>query len=482
MIIIQAKFSNSFVEDPLLKLSRVSKNLLDLEFDRTKFEGRYCDRVLTSFDLFRKTYMSLISKKPKLSIIYHYVSKGIEVHPNVQRQANDLVDDVSGMFPDARVEVKFLGADALLKMSQFRSNDVHRLKVAENPMSSSGQVFIALVNLADYYEFLTDEEGKLIKHLFESNVRDYQGKTNVNNEIQKTLQSIDDEDFWWLNNGVTIVASEVSAPGRKELIIHNPEIVNGLQTSSEIHRYFSWNIEKVDTEKRNILVRVIVPESEETRDRIIRATNSQTSIPKSSLRVTDPIHRQIEDYMKPRGLFYDRRKNYYKNEGKKPREIISVSFLAQCLMSVLVQKPDFARARPSTLLDDENVYNKLYNMNNDLNTYYVISYLGRETELKLKLSGTYSSAEINDIRFYVLYAVCVKLTGQIRPTNRIIAALTLDDVEQIIATSIDLVFSLYKSLGGNEKIAKGNDLTSRLKVELIELISVTGSENTKSAM
>ncbi|KYP81901.1 hypothetical protein AYJ22_15750 [Ferroacidibacillus organovorans] len=186
--------------------------------------------------------------------------------------------------------------------------------------------------------------------------------------------------------------------------------------------------------------------------------------------------------MKPRGLFYDRRKNYYKNEGKKPREIISVSFLAQCLMSVLVQKPDFARARPSTLLDDENVYNKLYNMNNDLNTYYVISYLGRETELKLKLSGTYSSAEINDIRFYVLYAVCVKLTGQIRPTNRIIAALTLDDVEQIIATSIDLVFSLYKSLGGNEKIAKGNDLTSRLKVELIELISVTGSENTKSAM
>ena len=56
-------------------------------------------------------------------------------------------------------------------------------------------------------------------------------------------------------------------------------------------------------EKRNILIRVIVPETEETRDKIIRATNSQTAIPKSSLRATDSIHRQIEDYLKPRGLY-----------------------------------------------------------------------------------------------------------------------------------------------------------------------------------
>ena len=62
----------------------------------------------------------------------------------------------------------------------------------------------------------------------------------------------------------------------------------------------------------NILVRFIVPVSEEVRDDIIFATNNQTNIPKSSLRVTDPIHLQIEMYCKSRGLYYDRRKNYYK--------------------------------------------------------------------------------------------------------------------------------------------------------------------------
>lgn len=74
------------------------------------------------------------------------------------------------------------------------------------------------------------------------------------------------------------MASDVSAPGGKELIIHHPEIVNGLQTSNEIYRFFRGNPALKDA--RSILVRVIVPEDEESRDKIIRATNSQTPIPK----------------------------------------------------------------------------------------------------------------------------------------------------------------------------------------------------------
>src|SRR3972149_11315728 len=43
-IIIQSKFSNSFSEDALLKLSRLSSNLFDLDFDRNDFEGRYTEK------------------------------------------------------------------------------------------------------------------------------------------------------------------------------------------------------------------------------------------------------------------------------------------------------------------------------------------------------------------------------------------------------------------------------------------------------
>ncbi|ALS24367.1 AIPR family protein [Paenibacillus naphthalenovorans] len=468
-VIIQSKNSNSFSEDPLLKLSRLSRGLFPLDFDRNEFEGRYNSKVLESFERFRDTYISLITKKPKLKVSFIYASKGIEVHPNVLRQAEDLKNDVKSLLSDATVEVDFIGAELLLKLVQARTNDVYRLKLSENPMSSSGQVFIALANLMDYYNFITDENGNLIKHIFESNVRDYQGKTNVNNEIQETLENPGNEEFWWLNNGVTIVASAASAPGGKELIIHNPEVVNGLQTSSEIYKYFTSTIGKGVEEKRNILIRVIVPETEEARDKIIRATNSQTPIPKSSLRATDSIHRQIEDYLKPRGLYYDRRKNFYKNEGKKPKDIISVSFLAQCLMSVILQKPDFARARPSTLLEEDSAYNDLYHKNNDLHTYFILAYIGRTVELFLKETGRYTSSEINDIKFYVLYASCAQLCSNVYPSNKSLSNLSKDSLTvTLLETTSALVYDLYKVAGGNDKVAKGPKLIELLKDKLRE--------------
>lgn len=466
-VLIQSKYEKSFSEDALLKLSRLCRNLFDLDFERESFEGRYNDKVLSSFELFRKTYIGLITKKPKLQVSIYYLSKGVNVHQNVHKQADDLKEDIIEKLPGANIEIEFLGAENLVKMSQERPNDVFRLKLSEAPISTSEQVFIALTNLPEYFNFISDEEGSLIKHIFESNVRDYQGKTNVNNEIQETLENPGKEEFWWLNNGVTILASEVSAPGGKELVIHDPEIVNGLQTSSEIHRFFKSNPDKTAGEKRDILVRVIVPENEETRDRIIRATNSQTPIPKSSLRATDQVHRQIEDYLKPRGLYYDRRKNFYKNEGKKPKEIISVPFISQCLMSTLMQKPDYARARPSTLLENDDAYSKLFHKNNELNTYFLVALWGRRIEQHLKELKKFAAPEITDIKFYILYCSTCLITESLYPSNSRIYSKSEGSLTQdILSYSVSSVYDLYMNLGGNDKVAKGSKLIEALKKKL----------------
>jgi hypothetical protein len=463
-VLIQSKYENSFSEDPLLRLSRLCRSLFDLDFNYDDFIGQYNEKILNTFELFKDTYVGLITKKPKLKVSIYYVSKGVDIHPNVQKQATDLEGDIKEKLPAAHAKVYFVGAERLVKMAQERPNDVFRLKISETPLSTSGQVFIALTNLADYFEFISDEDGKLIKHIFESNVRDYQGKTNVNNEIQDTLENPGNEEFWWLNNGVTILASEVAAPGGKELVVHNPEIVNGLQTSSEIHRFYSLHQDKVANEKRDVLIRIIVPESEETRDRIIRATNSQTPIPKSSLRATDQVHRQIEDFLRPRGLFYDRRKNFYKNEGKKPKEIISVPFMSQCLISVLMQKPNFARARPSTLLEDDDSYFKLFHKNNDLQTYFLVALFGRKIEEKLKKNKSYTTTETADIKFYILYTVSCLMTKNLYPASNQISKLKPEDLtEEMFNYGLTTTYDLYRELGGTNKIAKGARLIDILK-------------------
>lgn len=455
MIIIQSKKTTSFGEDAVMKWKTISGNLLDLSKTTTDFTARYNADVLEAFTTFRDTYTRLITSRVKLKFRFYYATLASELHPNVIKQAEELKETIKGLFPNAVVEVTFVDSDALFDMYNAVIENRVNLKFADIPISPNQKNYIALVDLKSYFNFIVNDEGDVRKSFFDSNVRDYQGKNNVNSSISETLHRADDNDFWWLNNGVTVLAAEATLVNNRELQIVNPEIVNGLQTSMEIYNYFSENREALESEKRSILLRIIVPDNEESRDQIIFATNNQTNIPKATLRVTDPIHLQIEMYFKSRGLFYDRRKNYYKNQGRKPAEIVGVSFLAQCLITIFLKKPDYARARPSTLLNDEKTYNELYEKNNDLEVFYRVALLGKKIQKNVRSGSDYSSAEKSDILYYVLYAVIADVLGKKNITPADIKNLDMDSVTDTLIEDIrNRVYEIYKQHGGNGRVAK----------------------------
>lgn len=455
MIIIQSKKTTSFGEDAVMKWKTISGNLLDLSKTTTDFTARYNADVLEAFTTFRDTYTRLITSRVKLKFRFYHATLASELHPNVIKQAEELKETIKGLFPNAVVEVTFVDSDALFDMYNAVIENRVNLKFADIPISPNQKNYIALVDLKSYFNFIVNDEGDVRKSFFDSNVRDYQGKNNVNSSISETLHRADDNDFWWLNNGVTVLAAEATLVNNRELQIVNPEIVNGLQTSMEIYSYFSENREALESEKRSILLRIIVPDNEESRDQIIFATNNQTNIPKATLRVTDPIHLQIEMYFKSRGLFYDRRKNYYKNQGRKPAEIVGVSFLAQCLITIFLKKPDYARARPSTLLNDEKTYNELYEKNNDLEVFYRVALLGKKIQKNVRSGSDYSSAEKSDILYYVLYAVIADVLGKKNITPADIKNLDMDSVTDTLIEDIrNRVYEIYKQHGGNGRVAK----------------------------
>ena len=453
MIIIQSKKTTSFGEDAVMKWKTISGNLLDLSKTTTDFTARYNADILEAFTTFRDTYTRLITSRVKLKFRFYYATLASELHPNVIQQAEELKDTIKGLFPNAVVEVTFVDSDTLFEMYNAVIENRVNLKFADIPISPNQKNYVALVDLKSYFNFIVNDEGDVRKSFFDSNVRDYQGKNNVNSSISETLHRADDNDFWWLNNGVTVLASEATLVNNRELQIVNPEIVNGLQTSMEIYNYFSENREALESEKRSILLRIIVPDNEESRDQIIFATNNQTNIPKATLRVTDPIHLQIEMYFKSRGLFYDRRKNYYKNQGHKPAEIVGVSFLAQCLITIFLKKPDYARARPSTLLNDEKTYNELYEKNNNLEVFYRVALLGKKIQKNVRSGSDYSSAEKSDILYYVLYAVIADVLGKRNITPADIKNLDMDSVTDTLIEDIrNRVYEIYKQHGGNGRV------------------------------
>jgi hypothetical protein len=465
IIFIQTKSATGFAETPVERFLTVSDDIFDLSKSVKEFESVYNTALVDQITRFRNLNRVLASKFPKLVIRYFYVCKGDvdKRELNVSRKGEKLVASVKDKFTNASVDITYLGAAELLALARKSAKTTFSLKLAENPISSTGDVgFVCLVSLRDYHNFICDDRGNLRRHIFEANVRDYQGHNSVNEAIQGTLELQGGEDFWWLNNGVTIVATRASSSA-KELTIEDPQIVNGLQTSNEIFNYFrSVN---TPSDSRKLLVRVIVPSDGASRDKIIKATNSQTAVQQASLRATDKIHRDIEEYLRPRGVFYDRRKNFYKNEGKPIDAIIGIPVLAQAVMSVLLARPDDARARPSSLLKSDGDYEKIYSSALPINIYFVCAdMLRRIDEYFRDIDPPLKTRDRANVRFYVLMYVAYLHVGKWRPNSREIAEI---DTSQLASDefehALDIVLSKYINLGATDSVAKGSELIRALQ-------------------
>ena len=88
-----------------------------------------------------------------------------------------------------------------------------------------------MVRCKDFITILSDSDNRMLTNIFEDNVRDFQGYNSVNNEIQDTLNSSEDQPrFGLLNNGITIVAKSILSTG-DWVEIYDYQIVNGCQTS-----------------------------------------------------------------------------------------------------------------------------------------------------------------------------------------------------------------------------------------------------------
>lgn len=463
LILIQSKTSPTFEEDVITKFRESAQDLFNLSNNPDNYTSRYNADLIERAKLFRNSYEKLAKTFPKMEIRYFYATQGDETHPNVEGKVPKLKEDISKMFGGAEFSFDFIGASKLLEMTRNIPSSSRILEVAESPIGTTAGSYLCLVSLSKYYDFISDSEA-LARSIFESNVRDYQGSVSVNTGIRKTLENKNSENFWYLNNGVTIITPKAVLAG-KQLTIEDPQIVNGLQTSHEIYNHFS-QLEEPVHDDREVLIRVICEENEEARDRIIRATNSQTSIPPASLRSSDEIHRNIEDFLKANGYYYDRKKNHYKNQGMPVAKIISIPYMAQAMMAITLLKPDSARARPSTLINNDSEYKKIFSLDLPIDVYLKVVQIMKTVENYLKPDNCGKQLErkvITNIKYYVAMLVTMKLLNTkagIAERLALIPSVTIS--EDVLKVALEEVIEKYNILGASDQVAKGTSLVSQL--------------------
>src|SRR5699024_9070969 len=116
-----------------------------------------------------------------------------------------------------------------------------------------------------------------------------------------------------------------------------------------------------------------------------------------------------------------------------------------------------------TLLNDEESYKYLYINNKTLDSYYKATLIGKKVKQGINGLGTYTLSEQSDISFYVMYVCCSMIVVSIKFTPVQSFIINIDILsKKNIKISADYVYEKYKSLGGNNTVAKGTNLIGEI--------------------
>lgn len=471
LVLVQAKRASSFTETAIDLVADSTRRLLDLGEPEDDLAALYSEAVLAKVALFRSALRKFGARHLKVHIEFSYVTRGdtSNVNSKVQKKANDLASDFAKVIAKATGAVTFLGAAEL--WNRLSTVPSYTLSLTCQEYSTSGASHVALVSLRNYLAFLTDENGSLRRHIFDWNVRDYQGDVEVNREIRRSVIDLTMPEFWWLNNGVTIVCSQASITS-KTFWLDDVQVVNGLQTSQTIFHALGGQPDTHGSLDRQVLVRILLTGSDTaTRDQVIRATNRQTSVPAASLRATDDIQRKIEAYFLANDWYYDRRKNYYRNLGKSASRIVGIPLLAQAVMAMGLSRPDNSRARPSSLLKRDSDYNEIFSTTLPLPVYLWLARAQRSVDAFLLGDRAVSStSERTNVRFHLaMLAVATMHRGKLYSPSQLTSlasdgAILTDDLLDTCLSALRPALADFALASGysHDTIAKGPDFVQHL--------------------
>ena len=431
MFIITSKHDDSFEQAVINSEYTTIAEFFNLALANDELVSPYNERILEKRSLFIQSYMQLATKLKTLKIRYIYVSRGDSklVGENVFSKSQQLVDLTKSYFSDCVVSYDFLGASEILSLYRKKKEFDLNLPFCEQ-LSAEKQKYIVLCNIKDYYNFLKDDKNELKRYLFDSNVRDYNGLNKTNTEILQTLSNDDNVDFWWLNNGITILSSNAVNMG-KFIKIENVQIVNGLQTSYTIFEYFNNCPDAKDD--RKLMVKIITETDGEIRDKIIRATNSQTSIQEASLHATDKIQRDIEEILLKYNMYYERRVNFYKNQGYDDTLIFSPLYLASGYVSLVGKNIQEAIKLKQKFMQNKITYKLVYE-ETPIEIWPKIAKILRKTDLciiekRASQNLTVYEGYLKTVRYMVALITLSRHFGKFSYNYKDLKQLTLEEID-----------------------------------------------------
>ncbi len=240
---------------------------------------------------------------------------------------------------------------------------------------------VCTVNVNDILKwFQTSDE---INRFLQKNIREFLGEASkINKAIGKSyLES--PTWFWYKHNGIIIFVDNLFIDKTNmELVLRNPQVVNGGQTLKALFSVYDKNNRSDNSAKVLLRIYRLPYEDTETYNRsieVISALNSQNKINPSDLRSTDPRQVRLEHLFERVGTGYKYIRKRAK-EAKSGRYSITMRKLALIYYVCKKNAPhEGVRGTVEELFEEENKYNEIFDeraINKELSgNHIVINYV-----------------------------------------------------------------------------------------------------------
>lgn len=229
----------------------------------------------------------------------------------------------------------------------------------------------------------TEEIGRIL-HTYQNSILKFNPRcylemkaSSVNKEIYNTIKTKETNEFALFNNGLTMLSDDTSFNERigqkdkAQVIISNPQLINGGQTSFTLSRIYSECLDGKEDKSvfkgKEVLLKIVTfgesaSNNESNKRKLIedisKATNRQSVVSDADRRSNDKIQIDLQEILfDDFGCYYERKKGEFSNGIREKyitrKQVVDRDTLLRVAVCLHLQ-PSITRSSINKLYTDEN--------------------------------------------------------------------------------------------------------------------------------
>ncbi|MDP3878127.1 MAG: AIPR family protein [Methylobacter sp.] len=468
IILIQSKFraNSANYENKEISLSE----LLKMDVDRIS-DGESTDEDGTEYNGKIKQLLRDLSEIPDIG----RYSFEVIILANLKETKQSTLKKLTGGFPAQIFDFNRTYKDLVFPVVTGTFYNNSELCISLNLTNKSSSSARISYNVETEYKdcditvvFVPTEEIGRILYKYKNSILKFNPRcflelrsNDVNKDIYQTIINKKTNEFALFNNGITMLSDDTSFNERigqkdkAQIVIENPQIINGGQTAFTLSRIFEEIAEgKRDKEifnNKEVLLKIITfsktaSKDEEHKLRLIeaisKATNRQSQVSDADRRSNDKIQIDLQNELFDQfGIYYERKKGEY-SDGVKDKYISRNQIIDREVLLRLAMACDGlaaqARRNSSKVIFQEDSFTKCLN-SSDRAAEYFYAYLCHqhlgdlEKNMAEDKEDAYGTTSYGQAFRYGKYAVT-----SISVATCYIDKKSIDDVKQHVSSVLNL--------------------------------------------